>query len=80
MSGAWTYERSGNEPYHADGLIRVLPLDPRDFDGNDNGWLRLEGGINNPGHLAGQLTSVLPDLPRAPSGSCQRCSGHRGRA
>jgi hypothetical protein len=67
ISGAWTYERSGNEPYHADGLIRVLPLDPRDFDGNDNGWLRLEGGISNPGHLAGQLTSVLPDLPRAPS-------------
>ncbi len=39
----------------------MLPLDPRDFDGNDNGLLRLQGGINNPGHLAGRLTSVLPD-------------------
>jgi hypothetical protein len=44
----------------------VLPLDPRDFDGNDNGWLRLEGGINNPGHLAGQLTSVLCPTCREP--------------
>jgi hypothetical protein len=42
MSGAWTCQRSGNEPYYVDGLIRVLPLDPRDFDHNENGWLGSE--------------------------------------